>query len=173
MNLRNTNLAAILVGFLLLFSVWYVTVRHERVNSISHPTALTGNNYHLSFSDTLEDVEFCGVTYRAPVVLIDGVDVIQKISQLATENQAVDTAPKDQGATTICTTLKQNYLVGDTLVLTRIGPPYAMEGGRMVYPVELDPLLMFDIATDTNTIFQLGRGDTAYFGNFIPIGHLW
>lgn len=37
---------------------------------------------HLTINNTLRDVDFCGKTYRVKQVIIDGVDVVQRIAEL-------------------------------------------------------------------------------------------
>lgn len=42
---------------------------------------------HLTIDNTLRGVSFCGKIYQAEQVIIDGVDVVQRIAELATNGQ--------------------------------------------------------------------------------------
>lgn len=41
---------------------------------------------HLTINNELRDVNFCGKTYKVKQVLIDGVDVVQRVAELATKD---------------------------------------------------------------------------------------
>lgn len=45
------------------------------------------DNY-LTIDNTLRDVNFCGKTYRAKQIRIDGIDVVLRIAEIITENEA-------------------------------------------------------------------------------------
>ncbi|MCK9351282.1 MAG: hypothetical protein WCT49_00020 [Candidatus Paceibacterota bacterium] len=50
----------------------------------TEPT-ITKVDEHLTIDETLRDVNFCGKTYKVKQVMIDGVDVVQRIAELATK----------------------------------------------------------------------------------------
>jgi hypothetical protein len=49
---------------------------------------------HLTINNELRDVNFCGKTYKVKQVMIDGVDVAQRIAYLATNNLIPSTFEK-------------------------------------------------------------------------------
>jgi hypothetical protein len=54
---------------------------------------------HLTIYNTLREVNFCGEIYKVKQVLIDGVDVVQRVAELATK----DLIPEGKGSEkTIC-----------------------------------------------------------------------
>ncbi len=54
-------------------------------------TTQTGKiDEHLTIDPTLRDVNFCGNTYKVKQVLIDGVDVVQRIAKLATNKEFIE-----------------------------------------------------------------------------------
>ena len=74
---------------------WYVLSRNQEVptqNNIGTTTnvATTSSNpvqsekidEHLTIDNTLREVNFCGTTYRVKQVIIDGVDVVQRIAKI-------------------------------------------------------------------------------------------
>lgn len=51
-------------------------------------TTQTGKvDEHLTIDNALRDVNFCGNTYKVKQVMIDGIDVVQRIAELTTSNQ--------------------------------------------------------------------------------------
>jgi hypothetical protein len=50
---------------------------------------------HLFIDNTLKDVNFCGKTYRVKQVIIDGVDVVQRVAELATVGKVTEGATID------------------------------------------------------------------------------
>ena len=96
-------------------SVYYCTVsQNQSVPIVTTPTvavniptttpvAQTGIqkiDEHFTVNSELRDVNFCGKTYKVKQVLIDGVDVVQRVAELATKNLIPETlkmgTPKTQ-----------------------------------------------------------------------------
>lgn len=128
---------------------------------------------HLTINHVPRHVTFCGKTYRAQQIVIDGVDVVQRIAELATDQKKIETHPRYIGTGHICNKLQQNYAADSELhvVWHTAGK---IEGGQAVYPVEVAPV-SFVVNPDTNVIFEVGGPefpDPGNFGTFIPIGNL-
>ena len=107
--------------------------------------------------------------------MIDGVDVVQRIAELARESKKVPTFPKYKGTNEICEKIINNYT--ETLEL-RFGGHKAFpnnSGKEIDYTLGVDNpsisgiLFQFDISTSKNTIYEIGEegGD---FVERIPIG---
>lgn len=62
----------------------------ESVSSVT-TTQVGQIDEHLFIDNTLKEVNFCGKTYRVKQVMIDGVDVVQRIAELATKNLMPET----------------------------------------------------------------------------------
>lgn len=57
-------------------------------NSIIPNTSPSGKiDEHLTINNELRDVNFCGKTYKVKQVMIDGVDVVQRVAELVTKNK--------------------------------------------------------------------------------------
>jgi hypothetical protein len=111
---------------------------------------------HLTIDNTLRDVNFCGKIYKVKQVLIDGVDVVQRIAEIATEDQSdsnkrrvCDGAERYRGAG-----YKNENEMGVTDVINN---PY--EQGKNVYNMMLisstwniQPIGDFDIDISTGKI---------------------
>lgn len=52
------------------------------------PIHVPTSDEHLVIDETLRDVNFCGKTYKVKQIKIDGVDVVQRIAELATKDQS-------------------------------------------------------------------------------------
>lgn len=63
---------------------------------------------HLTIDETLREVNFCGTTYRAKQVFIDGVDVVQRIAQLVTTGQLIRESDKENLSESICSNFAAN-----------------------------------------------------------------
>lgn len=50
------------------------------------PTSVVQNDEHLTIDETLRDVNFCGKVYKVKQIKIDGVDVVQRIAEIATKD---------------------------------------------------------------------------------------
>ena len=57
---------------------------------------------HLTIYNTLRDVNFCGKIYRVKQVIIDGVDVVQRIAELATEKEITEKSSEHIITNAIC-----------------------------------------------------------------------
>lgn len=60
---------------------------HEN-NPIIPDTSPSGKiDEHLTINNELRDVNFCGKTYKVKQVMIDGVDVVQRVAEIVTKSQ--------------------------------------------------------------------------------------
>lgn len=64
---------------------------------------------HLFIDLALRDVNFCGKTYKVKQVIIDGVDVVQRIAELATNRQIINDS-KHEMADGICFNMQNNEI---------------------------------------------------------------
>jgi len=128
---------------------------------------------HLAIDETLRDVSFCGSTYRAKQVLIDGIDVVRRIADFATERKLVSMYPQYKGTGEICRKLelkKQEHAVLKVIVHSS----GQIEGGNTVYPLDVESI-PFIVNPSMNNIAEVGGPefpDLGNFGVFIPIGEL-
>lgn len=164
---------------------WYVLPRGQEsltqyavpsqggTTTSSTPSTIEKIDEHLTIDNTLRDVNFCGTTYRAKQVLLDGVDVVQRIAELATEKKQVPVVPQYKGTGEICKKIAQNNLERAVLKIeTR--PAGYIEGGEIVYPLTIDTI-SFITSLAMNNIAEVGGPefpDPGNFGIFIPIGNL-
>jgi len=124
---------------------------------------------HLTINNELRDVNFCGKIYKVKQVLIDGVDVVQRVAELATNNlipstfekgplltkeeQAVDKVIMRPGtiALQICENVRLNTRLGKNIEISvkntfngaDIGLP-----GEKIYPVRLEQLFYISIPSE-------------------------
>ncbi len=126
---------------------------------------------HLTIDNALRDVNFCGKTYKVKQVLVDGVDVVQRIAEIAGKNITVEEFPQYEGTERICRDIQKKYEVGSELVITRTGSG-KIEGGQSVYYIGTENL-SFTINLETNYLFEQMGGpeypDPGAFGVFIPL----
>lgn len=135
-------------------------------------TTQTGKiDEHLTINNTLRDVNFCGNTYKVKQVLVDEVDVVQRIAEIAGKNVTVEEFPQYEGTERICRDIQKKYKMGSELVITRTGSG-KIEGGQSVYYIGTENL-SFIINLETNYLFEQMGGpeypDPGAFGVFIPL----
>jgi hypothetical protein len=92
----NTGIKYILSALFLLVVVgviwisWFSIVGYQKSEPIPNPqgqlTSMTRTDEHLTIDETLRDVNFCGKIYKVKQIKIDGVDVVQRVAELATKN---------------------------------------------------------------------------------------
>jgi len=72
---------------------------------------------HLTINNTLRDVNFCGNIYRVKQVIIDGVDVVQRIAELATNAQF----KQGKGVCDVAySTMSNGYLVSNEIGIPEV-----------------------------------------------------
>lgn len=138
---------------------------------------------HLTINNELRDVNFCGKTYKVKQVLIDGVDVVQRVAELATKNlipasfvkgpYAKEGKPLVLGegkmAKEICGNI--NLSPGETIEVKLMEKFNGSQRGlqtEKVYPVSIDEQLFYATTPSTNLYV-----DDGFSGTFIgPIGEL-
>lgn len=62
----------------------------------------------LTIDETLRDVNFCGKTYKVKQILIDGVDVVQRVAELVTEDLIPKEKEMKESAEGICNNVYLN-----------------------------------------------------------------
>ncbi len=55
----------------------------------SNPVQSGKIDEHLTINNTLRDLDLCGKIYRVKQVIIDGVDVVQRVAELVSDNQFI------------------------------------------------------------------------------------
>jgi hypothetical protein len=106
-------------------------------------------------------------------IIIDGVDVVQRIAELAGKNIEVKAYPEYKGAGDICTKIEKDYKDHANLHII-VGGVGQIEGGTSVYSIRIMPT-SFIVSLDTDIISEVGGpefSDPGNFGVFIPIGKL-
>ena len=64
-----------------------ITEQKPADNPVVAPTTQSGKiDEYLTINNELRDVNFCGKTYKVKQVMIDGVDVMQRVAEIATKN---------------------------------------------------------------------------------------
>lgn len=176
-----------IVAVAVIFGVYCFVAKNKKISTVETPTVIDTSpvsvpveqsgkiDEHLTINNELRDVNFCGKTYKVKQILIDGVDVVQRVAELAGENKKVSTFPKYKGTDEICEAIISNY--AETAEL-KVGGHKAFPnnaGKEIDYTLGIDNprvvgiLFQFDISTSKNTIYQLGET----YGDFverIPIG---
>jgi len=128
-------------------------------------------------------VNFCGKTYKVKQVLIDGVDVVQRVAELATKNLLSETleqkASEDKWKTVennkheaekaICENIQMNT-VDDLIKVTIAGPAgtdFSAGNGLKVYPIVLNvSFFSFDTNGKIYTAGGYGDGTVEIIGKF-------
>jgi hypothetical protein len=155
---------------------WYVATRWQEIsqNSVEATTTPSGKiDEHLTIENTLRDVNFCGTIYRAKMVTIDGVDVLQRIAESATERKMVPSFPLYKGTAEICRKISQTATEHSILTIDT-GSPGPIEGGEIVYPINIMGI-SFIVNLSANDIAEVGGPefpDPGNFGVFIPVANL-
>lgn len=130
---------------------------------------------HLTIDNTLRDVNFCGKIYKVKQVIIDGVDVVQRIATFARENKKVNAYPQYKGTGEICEKIQKVYKEQSELKITHQNYGQ-IEGGDYVYSLTFNDDLSFIISASRNEISEEVSGpefpDPGLFGVFVPIGTL-
>jgi hypothetical protein len=104
MENKNKNYTGIIIFIILalgLGAFWVYSSKPKQVGNALPPiveqkpadnpvvatTTQSGKiDEHLTINNELRDVNFCGKTYKVKQVLIDGVDMVQRVAELATKN---------------------------------------------------------------------------------------
>jgi hypothetical protein len=109
MENKNKNYTRIIICIILaiiLGAFWFYSSKPKAVDNVLPPiteqkpadnpvvtdTAQSGKiDEHLTINNELRDVNFCGKTYKVKQVMIDGVDVVQRIAEILTKNLVPET----------------------------------------------------------------------------------
>ncbi|MBI2120528.1 MAG: hypothetical protein HYT94_02800 [Parcubacteria group bacterium] len=93
---NKLKIRLIVAAAVILAGGFFVLTQKETVDPVPFspvvpaPT-VTIVDEHLTIDETLRDVNFCGKTYKVKQVLIDGVDVVQRVAELATNDLIPET----------------------------------------------------------------------------------
>lgn len=91
-----------IVAIILLGALTFAALRYRSGNvapvgaqqpaTSSSPTAsTTPADSHITVDETPRDVNFCGHVYKVKQIKIDGVDVVQRVAEIATRNSIPET----------------------------------------------------------------------------------
>ena len=124
---------------------------------------------HLTIDNTLRDVNFCGKTYKVKQVFIGGVDVVQRVAELATESLIPKDIKDGIYAEEICQGVQDNNPEG-IIEIEKVNFIQETEVGQKEnrYMVLANGFL-FVINVDTNEIYGVDGFDGSPIG---PIGTL-
>lgn len=120
----------------------------------------------LVVNNTLQEVDFCGKTYNVKQVLIDGVDVVQKIGQ--------STQLNNSSTETICKNIELNNPNPDpkTKIELTVGEVQKFPGSDIgqqgdIYAFNIS-VVRFNVNTSSGEIYLNGSYDGSLIG---PIGN--
>lgn len=122
-------------------------------------------NEPLLINNTTREVIFCGRKYMVKQVILDGVDVVQRIAQLAAEKVDINKNSVTLGGI-ICSSLSTNYYEPATLHLSGI-TTYIGDVGQVIYIIPVTQEI-FQIDSTTGNIYLM----SAYGGSSTVIGKL-
>lgn len=125
---------------------------------------------HLTIDNTLRDVNFCGQMYKVKQVLIDGVDVVQRVAEIATKNLVPKEAdPYGDTAERICENVHRNEKdIFETLEVS--SAIQVTKGEKAKWYELLTTGFDFSVNANTNEIYELDTSGLNDLGN--PIGLL-
>ncbi|MBI2120092.1 MAG: hypothetical protein HYT94_00530 [Parcubacteria group bacterium] len=111
------------------------------------PAELSGKiDEHLTINNEHRDVNFCGKTYKVKQILIDGVDVVQRVAEIANEFNAGEEQDVLR-AKSICGEIEYNLV-------------YRVNSGVKLSPNEIEilgPAVRNDISNSTVYILGISR----------------
>lgn len=125
---------------------------------------------YLTVDNTLKNVSFCGKPHRTRQIIVNGVDVAQRIAQLASNDQMGKGASGVSIGKVVCGNMRstdytQNILMAEDVITTDSnGQPLFNNEYRVVLGAQI-----FSIDPKTNEIFIIEGFDGARVG---PIGKL-
>lgn len=199
----NMKKQAIIIGVLavvVILGVYcFVATKNKKIPAVETPVVVdtapvsvpveqSGKiDEHLTINNELRDVNFCGKTYKVKQVMIDGVDVVQRVAELATNDlmpAILDRGPlvseeeRSKGkmilkegelAKAICGNVQSNRLLGE-IIETEVKEKFSgVDVGikEEIYPVSSEQA--FYVAVPSGSIYA----DDGFSGTFIgPIGTL-
>lgn len=168
----------VLVGIVIIVAggVWYwvSTSRKQRIPQPTGqvtpaPISVAQNDGHLTIDETLRDVNFCGKIYKVKQIKIDGIDVVQRVAELVTNNLVPYNIGNGDVGATICDNIKRNSIDGVLKVgINKIPSRDFALSGDVVYIVPVSVEMMV-IDWSANKIY----GTSGYDGSLVgPIGVL-
>lgn len=123
---------------------------------------------HLTVDTKLRDVNFCGTTYQSETVIIDGVDVIQRLAELSQPTNitsASSTSPVKIFANNVCGTIEYNPLknihLGEISIYARDLPDDMMNEQNKTYGL-YSSLFYISVTPYTNNIETVSAFDGAH-----------
>ena len=133
---------------------------------------------HLTINNTLRDVNFCGKTYQVKQVMIDGVDVVQRIAELVTKDQFMKKDSLNNPDMGFCKSFidmidlnKDNPSWKNEIEVSRV-TNWVNEAGHKTYNLYMNYIYTlngFHIDTTTGDIYEINRYEGGLIG---PIGTL-
>ena len=132
---------------------------------------------HLFIDDTLKNVEFCGKNSRVKQIVINGVDVIQRIAELLRSDQFMENGKVKQGAAAefckpfIGIVADNKQASSSEIITSNIQTWSNSANGHMMYSFSLSSSLTFQFAVDASSgdIFGINGYSGDLYG---PVGKL-
>lgn len=142
----------------------------------SNPVQSGKIDEHLTIDNTLREVNFCGKIYKVKQVFIDGVDVAQRIAELATKNQFIERNLYEKNlGKNMCESIisymysqKMNQNNNSNEINIPEVTTYINESQNITYNIYLNSWY-FHLNTETSDIYLIGGYDGSLIG---PIGKL-
>ena len=130
------------------------------------------NDEHLTIDNTLVPVQFCGQTYQARQVLIDGVNVVERIGEIMLEADKNDPesnwCPKEYEESVVYDVNYLEFNIYNFLVENSSFSPEKIGYGQKIYGISIKGS-SFDILPSINEIYGVSGFDGSPFG---PVGKL-
>lgn len=119
------------------------------------------------------EIQFCENEFNFKSIKIEGVDVIERIANLAKQNIKSKDFPEYPGTGHICDYLKTTQFTKASLEINY--NQSIIEGGQKVYRINIENL-EFIVNPETDYIFEKIKStesnDPGNFGALVPIGRL-
>ncbi len=125
---------------------------------------------HLTVNNTLKSISFCGISHKTRQVIIDGVDVGQRIAQLASSDQMGKTPNGDSIGLGVCNSMPHNIAYTKGILEIQdvttfqgentqaLGESYTVIIGALTFVVNLETNEIFNVsAYDGSTLTSVGK----------------
>lgn len=125
---------------------------------------------HLTIDNTLKELSFCGTSFKTRQIIINGVDVGQRIAQLASSDQMGKMSNGDSIGQAVCNSMPHNvdYTKGILEMRDVVTPQTNLSSNPSDNYLVVIGSMAFAINPVTNEIFNIG----AYDGTLVSIGNL-
>jgi len=124
--MKKQNIVIIVLAFVVILGALFAYISSNKTETAVTPnpilvpntgattpvveTGIQKIDEHLTINNELRDVNFCGKTYKVKRVLIDGVDVVQRVAELATKGQIIDKKKGNNVSESICSNINRNNI---------------------------------------------------------------